>query len=232
VSGFWRNVALGSVIGFALSAGHAPAEDAIGGDMVVTKGMKPWEGCGECHDLNGVAPNGHFPNLAGQNANYIRKQMEDFSNGRRTNDHGQMETSAEEAMGATLDKVISYFAGLPPPSPVSAQDLSPAAAARAESLFEQGSRAERIPACSNCHGVNRKHALDAPWLEAQQSAYLAKELHDFQSGARTNDPNGWMQKTAHVLSDEDIASLAVYLASLLRPGQLADGTAESGGPSR
>ena len=227
-----RCAALGASIALALSAAPAPAEDAIGGDMVVTKGMQPWEGCGECHDLDGVAPNGHFPNLAAQKPSYLRKQMDDFRAGRRGNDHGQMGTSAGEATGATLDRIIAYFAGLPPPpaSPLSGLDRK--AAARAALLVEAGSRADHIPPCVNCHSVHPKRAFDAPWLEAQQAGYLVKELEDFRSGARANDPDGAMGKIASVLSDDDIAALAQYLASLPRPGATLQGMAQSAGNGR
>jgi cytochrome c553 len=227
-----RGLALGVLLGLALRGSAAAAEDAIGGDMVVTKGMKPWEGCGECHDLDGVAPNGHFPNLAAQKPSYLRKEMDDFRKGLRGNDHGQMGTSAREAAGATLDQVVGYFAGLPAPPPVPMSGLSPKAAARAGLLVAKGSRADRIPPCVNCHSVHPKRAFDAPWLEAQQPAYLVKELEDFRSGARTNDPDHVMEKIAQVLSDDDIAVLAQYLASLPRPQAAAQGVAESGGSGR
>jgi cytochrome c553 len=215
-----RSILGGIALAIGLAAmcfGPAVADDAIGGDMVVTKGMKPWEGCGECHDLNGVAPNGHFPDLAGQKASYLRKEMDDFRDGRRTNDHGQMGTSASEATGKTLDQVVGYFAGLPPPPPVPLHGITPAAVARAELLVERGSRPDRIPACHDCHSAHPKHAFDAPWLEAQQPAYLIKELKDFRSGRRANDPDHAMRRVASVLSDDDIAALAAYLASQPRP---------------
>jgi cytochrome c553 len=227
-----RAIALGAVFAFAQSACPAAAEDAIGGDMVVTKGMKPWEGCGECHDLDGVAPNGHFPNLAAQKASYLRKEMDNFRKGLRGNDHGQMGTSASETTGTTLDQVVGYFAGLPPPPPMPMTGLSPKAAARAALLVAKGSRADRIPPCVNCHSPHPKRAFDAPWLEAQQPAYLVKELEDFRSGARTNDPDEVMEKIAQVLSDDDIAALAQYLASLPRPQAAAQGVAESGESGR
>jgi cytochrome c553 len=232
VNRVYRGLALGVSFGLALWGSAAAAEDAIGGDMVVTKGMKPWEGCGECHDLDGVAPNGHFPNLAAQKPSYLRKEMDDFRTGVRGNDHGQMGTSAREAAGATLDAVVGYFAGLPPPPPAPVTGLSPKAAARAALLVAKGSRADRIPPCVNCHSPHPKRAFDAPWLEAQQPAYLVKELDDFRSGARTNDPDQVMEKIAQVLSDDDIAALAQYLASLPRPLAAAQGVAESGGSRR
>ncbi len=200
-----------------LGAMPAAAEDAIGGDMIVTKDMKPWEGCGECHALDGVAPNGHFPSLAALGPAYLRKEMSDFRDGRRSNDHGQMGNSASEATGRALDQIIRYFSRLPPPPPQPPQGLSRQDVARAERLLAEGSRAERIPPCANCHGIHPRHAFDAPCLEAQPAAYTEKQLDDFKTGRRSNDPEGAMQKAVARLSGPDIALLATYLASLKRP---------------
>lgn len=224
-SAILRGIALGVCMALVTWPWPVAADDAIGGDMIVTKDMKPWEGCGECHDLNGIAPNGHFPNLAAQKAIYLRKEMDDFRDGRRGNDHGQMGTSSREATGVTLDQIVAYFAGLSPPPPVPLRGLKPDAVARAKLLFEHGSRADKIPPCSDCHGIRPKHAFDAPWLEAQQPAYLVKELEDFRSGKRTNDPNHAMRRVARVLSDDDIDALAAYLASLPRPSAATGGLA-------
>jgi cytochrome c553 len=203
---------------FCLWSASAMAEDAIGGDMIVTKDMKPWEGCGECHDLDGVAPNGHFPNLAGQNTAYFLKQMADFRDGKRSNDHGQMGVSSRETSGKTLDQVAAYFAALPSPPPQPPKGLERADTARAQLLLTHGNRADHIPACANCHGLKPKHDFVAPCLEAQQAGYLQKQLDDFKSGRRGNDPESVMQKVAQRLSDRDVAALSAYLAGLPRPG--------------
>jgi cytochrome c553 len=193
----------------------ARAEDAIGGDVIVTKGMKPWEGCGECHDLDGVAPNGHFPSLAGQKTAYFLKQMADFRDGSRHNDHGQMGVSSRLTAGRVLDEVAAYFAALPAPLPAPAPDA--ADVARGRLLVAAGSRSERVPACDNCHGPHPKHDFVAPCLEAQQPAYLAKQLEDFKAGRRGNDPQGVMRQVAARLSEADIGALAGYLAAQKRP---------------
>jgi cytochrome c553 len=193
------------------------AEDAIGGDVIVTRDMKPWEGCGECHDLDGVAPNGHFPNLAGQKTEYFLKQMADFRDGRRSNDHGQMGVSSRQTTGQILDQVAAYFAALPAPPPQPPKSIDAADMVRAQRLVAQGSRADHIPACANCHGPKPKHDFIAPRLEAQQAGYLEKQLADFRSGRRGNDPEEVMRKIAQRLSDGDRAALSAYLASLSRP---------------
>jgi cytochrome c553 len=199
----------------------AMAEDAIGGDVIVTKDMTPWEGCGECHDLDGVAPNAHFPSLAGQNNGYILKEMDDFRNGRRTNDHGQMGVSSRTTTGTVLGEVAAYFASLPAPPPQPPKGLDAPAMAWAQQLVAHGSRADMIPACANCHGPQPKHDFIAPCLEAQQAGYLEKQLDDFRSGRRGNDPDQVMQKVAQRLSENDSAALAAYLASLPRPAGAA-----------
>jgi len=181
--------------------------------MIVTKGMKPWEGCGECHDLDGVAPNGHFPSLAGQKITYFLKEMADFRDGERANDHGQMGVSSRETTGRVLDEVGAYFASLPAPVPQAKKAPEAGDAARAQLLVEHGSRAEHIPACDNCHGPKPKHDVVAPRLESQQAGYLEKQLNDFKSRLRTNDPNGVMQKIAQRLSNDDIELVASYLAT-------------------
>jgi cytochrome c553 len=210
-----RVAALGvPLAGLLLWSVPAIAEDAIGGDVIITKDMKPWEGCGECHDLNGVAPNGHFPNLAAQLPAYFRKQMTDFRDGRRSNDHGQMGTSSRDMTGAVLDQVVTYFSRLPPPPPF--PQIDPEGASRAQLLIDEGVRAEQIPPCANCHGAHPKHDFNAPCLAAQQPGYIAKELRDFKTGRRANDPEGVMQKVAQKLSEPDIELLATYLASLQR----------------
>lgn len=205
------------------------AEDAIGGDMIITKGMQPWEGCGECHDLDGVAPNGHFPSLAGQKPAYFRKQMDDFRAGTRTNDHGQMGVSSRELVGDKLERVIGYFAALPAPPPQPLRDVPDSAAARAHRLVAEGSRVEHIPACARCHGAHPRHAYDAPCLEAQQAGYIVKQLQDFKAGRRDNDPKQAMRSVARLLSDQDIELLAAYLAS--RPRAASGPGAEACGAS-
>jgi cytochrome c553 len=193
----------------------ASAEDAIGGDVIVTKDMQPWEGCGECHDLDGVAPNGHFPSLAGQKTAYFLKQMADFRDGSRRNDHGQMGVSSRETVGKVLGRVAAYFAALPPPVPARAPNRRDAT--RGHLLAAAGSRADRIPACDNCHGPHPKHDFVAPCLEAQQQGYLTKQLEDFKAGRRGNDPEGVMRKVATRLSEADIGAVAAFLAAQMRP---------------
>ena len=66
--------------------------------------------------------------------------------------------------------------------------------------------------CAACHGPAGISAIPMyPNLAGQKEAYLAKQLKDFKSGAR-KDPV--MAPMAMALSDEDVANIAAYYASL------------------
>lgn len=66
--------------------------------------------------------------------------------------------------------------------------------------------------CASCHGANGISAIPTyPNLAGQKSAYTAKQLKDFKSGAR-KDPT--MQAMVASLSDADIENIAAYYESL------------------
>ena len=66
--------------------------------------------------------------------------------------------------------------------------------------------------CAACHGIDGKAKLpDAPNLAGQNPIYLVAALNAYKSGARKND---MMSLIAPKLSDQDIADLSAYYASL------------------
>lgn len=80
-------------------------------------------------------------------------------------------------------------------------------------------KAKAQQVCSACHGADGNKTLDAsyPKLAGQYPDYLSKALHDYKSGKRTNAIMGGQ---AQGLSDQEIADLAAYFASL--DGQVHD----------
>jgi cytochrome c553 len=66
--------------------------------------------------------------------------------------------------------------------------------------------------CAACHGAAGIAPIPMyPNLAGQKEAYLSKQLKDFKAGKR-KDPV--MSAMAAPLSDDDIANLAAYYASL------------------
>ena len=187
------------------SRGHA--------DMVDMTGVEPWDGCGECHGLDGAGNHIKFPRLAGQKRVYIIKELFDFRAGRRRNDGGQMKQMATELNETDIPRVADWFASQTPPWPKLTIEAEPDMA-RARQLAMSGDAG--IPACLSCHSEASlrllDRAVDAPRLAGQRDYYIVKELNDFRDGRRGNDPDQMMSKIALRLTEADIVSLAVFLS--------------------
>jgi cytochrome c553 len=63
--------------------------------------------CGACHGERGEG-NGVFPRIAGQHADYLRKQLEDFRSLVRQND--VMHANTAQMTDAQIEAVVSYLA--------------------------------------------------------------------------------------------------------------------------
>jgi len=70
----------------------------------------------------------------------------------------------------------------------------------------------KAAACAVCHGpLGLSSAPDAPHLAGQPAMYLAAQLRAYRSGARKHEV---MAVIARPLSDEDIANIAAWFASI------------------
>lgn len=71
---------------------------------------------------------------------------------------------------------------------------------------------QKAQACAVCHGpLGVSVAPDAPNLAGQPALYLAAQLQAYRSGARKHEV---MAVIAKPLTDEDIAQLAAWFASV------------------
>ena len=93
----------GVLFAVALSAGDAAAADAAAGK---TKAAT----CAVCHGLNGLSKNPEAPNLAGDNANYIIKQLNAFKSGARQ--HEQMTIVAKSLSDEDIANLAAWYSGL------------------------------------------------------------------------------------------------------------------------
>ena len=71
---------------------------------------------------------------------------------------------------------------------------------------------EKARQCQTCHGLDGIGKMpDVPNIAGESEMYLTKQLRDFRSGERRHEQ---MSIIASALSDEDIADLAAYYASI------------------
>jgi len=70
---------------------------------------------------------------------------------------------------------------------------------------------QKSESCTSCHGDSGNSMVATfPKLAQQHSSYLAKQLHAFKDGSRTD---AMMSAMALALTDEDIIDISVYYAA-------------------
>lgn len=195
-----------SVVVCAVLASYSAYADGIGDDI-----RPAYERCAACHGLDGISHMPKFPKLAGQDVDYILKQLDDFLHGRRANDGGQMATVVTEITAEQRQEAARYFAAQYPPVGSNKTEISP----RGEELFVRPNIAANIPACAACHSLTPNSGAapsqSIPRLWGQHRSYTAKQLHDFKSGLRANDVDGVMRTLAAQLDDADIDAISIFL---------------------
>jgi cytochrome c553 len=108
-----------------------------------------------------------------------------------------------------LIDVAAHYASLAGP----AQSMAAPPDEATRRLIQDGDPMRGIVACAACHGPQGQ-TLAAPPLNGQQRGDLEAQLLAFKAGRRHNDISEQMRSVARGLSNEQIASLAAYYASL------------------
>lgn len=202
----------------ALGLASAHAAAAPDGKTIAMQGAGGAP-CQSCHGANGEGnAAAGFPSLAGMNAAYLESQLHAFKNGTRKNP--VMAPQASGLNDAQIKAVSDYYAGLEPsksPSPNAPADQIAAGA----QLAQIGRWDDNIPACIQCHGPHGQGIPPHfPGISGQHASYIESQLKAWQTGQRSNDPNGLMGAVAKRLSDADIKAVAAYFAS--QPATEAD----------
>ena len=165
--------------------------------------------CAACHGEAGRSVAPAFPNLAGQQAEYLQKQLIDFAKGRRTNE--VMTAALAQVPRSDFPILVVYYTA-ESPAPGRIGDVALAAAGR--KIFEEGDWPAGIPPCRSCHGERGAGSERYPRLAGQNSAYTLQQLADFKAGTRHNDTRRMMREIAGRLTDAQMKALAEYLAGL------------------
>ncbi|MGD8574609.1 MAG: c-type cytochrome [Gammaproteobacteria bacterium] len=190
--------------------GVAPAGKTANVTQLVTA-------CAACHGPHGNALRAGYPNLAGQNYNYLLKQLMDFRAGRRRASPmtAMIKTVPSSGDDSNLSAIATFF------STQSLKGNSPARTPRplmqtGYRIYQHGLPADRLPACSACHGsAGRGNApMAIPALAGQHADYLISELRRFAAGKRHNSRGHVMRQIAGRLNKKQIRAVAAYAAAL------------------
>jgi cytochrome c553 len=165
--------------------------------------------CNNCHGVGGISTDAAIPNLAGQTAGAIYKQLEDFRSGKRY--PVVMGVFVSSLSEQNLLDLSAYYASLPGQNDtLSAQGPADTAARR---LIEVGDPLRGIAPCAACHGPVGL-TPGAPALKGQQRAYVELQLQLFKKGDRRNDISEQMRSVARQLTSEEIGMLAAYYSNV------------------
>ncbi len=174
-------------------------------------GTEVAQGCVACHGERGIAADPQNPNLAGQSAVAIYKQLHDYKSGSRV--HPIMTGIAQGLDDQQIIDAAAHFASS------TRRDVDPTTAQVEDQdivrLVERGDPARSLPACNSCHGFNAGGPVESPTLSHQNREYLARQLHAFKTGDRRNDIYTRMRSVASKLTDREIEKLANFYATTL-----------------
>jgi cytochrome c553 len=197
-------------IGISAASAQAPAParpDAAKGQQIAA-GV-----CAACHGADGNSVIPANPKLNGQHAEYIVKQLQDYT---KAPDHKDARVNAIMTGFATAlspdDKrhVAAWFASQKP---------TPGAARNKESLelgqriYRAGIPEKKVPACAGCHApTGAGIPIQNPRLGGQHADYSEAQLKAFRDGTRRNNLS--MMQIAARLSDAEMKAVSDFIAGL------------------
>lgn len=95
------------IAAFGLTTGAALAQ---GADGAAGTPPEPVQTCRVCHGIDGVGTNPMIPNIGGQSAEYLSKQLQDFRAGRR--EDPQMTIIAQGLTDEDIKALAAWYASI------------------------------------------------------------------------------------------------------------------------
>jgi len=177
------------------------------------RGRDVFEVCSACHMPEGWgSKDGTFPQLAGQHASVLVKQLADIRALNRTNPTMYPFALPSQIGGPqALADVVAYIETLPmtPDNGVGpGTDL-----ALGQQLFKDN--------CAKCHGENGEGNEEKfyPRIQGQHYQYILRQFREIKGGARKN-ANPDMVKQVHGFSEQDLLAVCDYASRLKPPASM------------
>jgi cytochrome c553 len=224
VAGIAAAFLFSSLVASGIARAQAPREEGIEsagyvwnemeGEKVIAlaragdpaRGAQVYEPCASCHLPNGAGrSDGAFPQLAGQHATVLVKQIADIRAGRRDNPI-MYPYAALHAEPRELADVAAYLQSLPVPQD-HGQGPGGEPLERGEALYRRD--------CQVCHGDRGlgDAGLFQPRLAGQHYEYLLRQLRDIAARRRRN-ANPAMVERVERYTDAELQAVADYAARL------------------
>jgi cytochrome c553 len=184
----------------ALLAAPAGAQPRLD-DGAATKAIT----CAACHGVAGNSRSDAMPILAGMDAAYFKKQIEDYARGVRSSP--EMEPYAKQTLDLGVDDVAAFFA----------RQKATRTPVRTEAAAVGRGR-EAARACVICHGAEGRgdRAKLVPALAGQPPGYLRTQMLLLKRDERSpkDDALKALKALMKSIPDGQLADLAAYYSSL------------------
>lgn len=166
--------------------------------------------CAACHGPTGISTNPIWPNLAGQYADYLYKQLVDFKGKKRQS--AVMTPLVANLSEQDMEDLAAFYAAQPLPEGKTPRKYLK----RGQELYRGGDFNQHITACIACHGPKGTGNAQAgfPALSGQHAAYTVQQLQLFKDNKRSNDLNSIMHDISGRMTQEDMEAVAHYIAGL------------------
>ena len=166
--------------------------------------------CATCHGAEGNSEISINPKLAGQNVNYLIKQLRDYQSGNRVN------ATMSAMVAALTDQDILDIAAWYSSQQVTLEGADLEMLELGETIYRGGIKDLSVAACSACHSPTGSGNAPAgfPSLSGQHPDYTLMQLKAFRSGERQNDSSSMMRSTLERLTDRELEALSSYVSGL------------------
>ncbi|MDG4550473.1 MAG: c-type cytochrome [Candidatus Contendobacter sp.] len=166
--------------------------------------------CAACHSADGNSAMAQYPKLAGQSADYLLKQLQDYKSGARANPI--MAGMVAPLSPQDMEDLAAFYASQQIARGAADQALAPVG----EALFRGGNLTNGVSACSACHGATGagNPAAKFPALAGQHADYTMAQLKAFRALERANDAGQMMRAIAAKMTDPEIKAVASYIQGL------------------
>ncbi|MBK8181401.1 MAG: cytochrome c4 [Candidatus Competibacteraceae bacterium] len=166
--------------------------------------------CAACHGPDGNSAVTQYPKLAGQSADYLLKQLQEYKSGARVNPI--MLGMVAPLSPQDMEDLAAYYASQQVARAAADKTLAP----QGEALFRGGNLNSGVSACAACHGAvgAGNPAAKFPAIAAQHTEYLETQLKAFRAMERTNDAGQMMRNIAAKMTDPEIKAVSSYIQGL------------------
>lgn len=211
ISQFGRRVVLLALCSYGISAqAQAPApvkpDPAKGQQIAATV-------CIACHGADGNSVVPANPKLSGQHAEYLVKQLIDYTKPATAKDarvNAVMMGFASTLSADDKRHVAAWYASQKPPTGTSVNKDTLALGQR---IYRAGIPEKNVPACAGCHlPTGAGMPSQYPRVSGQHADYTEVQLKAFRDGTRRNSQ--MMEQIASRMSDAEMKAVADFVAGL------------------